>query len=160
MSESKFADLSNGSCLQEAYAPENEPHSYLVSDLLGSDAYSELQMQIQNDKRMIDLQVDWSRCMAAEGYDYGSSQEIKDQLFSQGNAIAQQIVETGARPDNAEISELLASYKSDEVTLAVADWNCSVDYFTVAPAIVREHEINFIEENEALILEILAAKAN
>jgi len=152
LSESDFTELLENGCAYKAYSQPELDKNHRLSKFYSNDLYYELQKNIMEDSRMTDLKVDWSRCMAAQGYDAESPEKLRDAFFAEGNNII--------NANKASISISMEDLELREISAAIADWNCSKSYVENAQEIIREYESNFIRENQNFLEEFLATNDN
>ncbi|MFV0427408.1 MAG: hypothetical protein ACK5KU_10295 [Beutenbergiaceae bacterium] len=111
----------------------------------------------ENDPSFDELEAEWSSCMAEAGYDgFANSNAAADSIFEEMNALWDATGdEEGVEPDEAEMARL----REIEITLAVADWDCSdqIDLQQRRMAIQFELEQAFVDEWQEEIDTLVAA---
>jgi len=150
-----FEEASQDGCLYQAYQPSTNNGS---AKLLGSDAYQQLQQRLMSDERMQSLLAGWTQCMSAEGYSYRTSEDIYAELATEADALMGAHFNDGVSGD--ELGARIDDLRAHETQIAVVDFDCSAGLFELAPAINRELEVEFILDNEAIIIELLESRAD
>ncbi len=105
----------------------------------------ELQHDLENDPRLRDAREAWSACMAGQGYDFDTEEDIEDYLFSIGENL-----EEGALIGliRGEISEAVVQPLADEeLAIAAADVACRGDLDRLHEELRAEYEGKFIAEH-------------
>ena len=156
MSGEAFELASQDGCLYQAYSSGLNPDA---AALLGSDAYFELQQRLASDPRMVALVNAWSECMSAEGYSYRAPEQAPADIAGQAETLLSDIESQSPPPTDNELDRLVDDLRSREVQVALADWDCSADLFADVPGINRELEVQFILDNETVIVDIIEAQA-
>jgi hypothetical protein len=119
----------------------------------------ELDQRIVEDQRMVRATERWANCMADEGYRYGDSDEIDEDLARRFAAI----VGAGTKPGSTAPLDPTASYdhaalaalQREEVKIAVADLACEQRHITPVERVVRpQYEQSFRRENRSLIVRV------
>lgn len=142
-------------CTYQAYGGGDLAADQRATELYTSSAYQALQAGIRADPRIVELVDGWTVCMAGQGYDYREPEQPRLELQERGDEL---LHEASADHHDLPLDEALEAVdqlRAEEIRIAVADWGCSEDLLDEVPAIAREHEIRFIEENEGLIVALL-----
>lgn len=132
------------------------------------EAIEELQDRIDADPRIIDINVQWSECMAEQGWSYASpqgaeraaEQRIQEFFFSAllaaGGGLGA-LGEDGAGGPGSLLAQIeydpegLAELESIERQIATADYSCRRPHLEILDVVTAEYELEFIAENGDLI---------
>jgi hypothetical protein len=149
--------------------------------------------RVQADPRIVDLDEDWSACMADAGYEFESRNQMYETVYEDFQQRVDEIVgpnggyadpfegwteeeieaffeektedEIEAFFDEAQgdaladiDQEALAALQQEEIDLAVANFECSVDYNEVYEEVSKEHEAEFIAANRDTLEQIREAQ--
>lgn len=140
------------------------------------DEFQELYDRIEADPRIAEISAKWSACMAEAGYSFENQNEMYESFFEDFNELQNEVFSSfsGPGPDidfeeleqmsDAELEALyappeltpeqearLAVIQEDEIKLAVANVNCDQGALDVRMAVSAEYELQFIEENRAML---------
>lgn len=158
-SVSKYLELVADGCLYRAYAIDANAPSPLASDFILSDAFTELHYAIQADPEVIELEQRWADCMQAQGYDYGSHQDITADIQIQiADVMSNSITDIVGLPESNTVRDL-EKIKNWEIEVAIVDWECSEGIPETISRIAAAYEIRFIRDHEPLVLAILEDRA-
>jgi hypothetical protein len=123
-----------------------------------------LEERVLQDQRMVRAIENWSRCMAAAGYQYEEPEAIDSDLFERMEEIVGPLpgqFATGPaageepRPyDRAELAKL----QQEEVAIARADHRCELKHITpVEEKVTPQYSKDFLRQNENLISRVKPA---
>ncbi|TMM02732.1 MAG: hypothetical protein E6G10_09230 [Actinobacteria bacterium] len=126
-----------------------------------SSKLDQLEERIFQDQRLVRAVEKWSSCMSKAGYQYEEPEAIDSDLFKRTEQIVGPVPgqfatgpEPGVKPppyDHAALAQL----QRDEVSIAVADYDCEHKYITGVEEVVRTHYQNqFRQENRSLIAQV------
>lgn len=126
-----------------------------------SDEFDELATRISADPRLLEIQTQWSRCMAEEGFDYETAAELQAELRAEFQPIARQLFRSllGPGATNASTSPSLTEDQRAEIDalnekerkLAVANHACGGNDTEEVQAIRARYEGEFIETNRDVL---------
>lgn len=109
-----------------------------------------MQEEIEADPRVVAISERWASCMNDAGYDYTTTTDARDAVAEKIDAFLTTVDPSSPEPTEEEIEELEA-IKVEEVAIASADVSCIGDDIEEMKEINREYELNFIEENKAVL---------
>lgn len=155
LSEQEWAAILAAGCQPKAYdevfdLTESDTTRRFMSSI--DQELGDMEQAFRADDRFAELQDDWVACMSGEGYSYLSKDEIFAYLEDQYSTLVRQVEADGL---TSEIEVRLSEIEQEEITIAVADWSCSQDFFAMVGDIRREYELDFIEKNEGLFISYL-----
>lgn len=156
VSQEDWVEMASGGCQAQAYEQAFDLRTGQITtrfiESIGTKL-SDMEAAFRADQRFVDLQDDWVRCMADEGYDYRSREDILAHLEQMYGAVP--VDRSGDDPVSAEVLARVEEVKAAEVELAVADWRCSAGFFAEVGEIRRKYEVAFLRENAGIILAYL-----
>jgi hypothetical protein len=140
-----------------------------------SDQFEDLFQRVEADPRVVAWEADWASCMADAGYDFGSMEEIYDELsrrmeplwasqdptagMTQAELEAlspEEMEELFSSPPQMD-QDLLDEMRTYELAVAVASFDCGgFDQDELFTEVFREYQDQFIQENLGTIQELLA----
>jgi hypothetical protein len=148
---------------------------------------------VEADPRIVELNEQWSACMAERGYEYESMNAMHESIYTDFQERFDAIVgPNGGFADpfagwtqeeidaffqektQEEIDaffaaaeeesrqnvdmEAISALQQEEIDLAVADFECRVDYYEVYQEVAEEYEGDFIAENREILEQIRDAE--
>lgn len=142
------------------YGQASDSVQDVTEGFLGESAVKELLEKIatnnedlSNEATIVELNDQWSQCMATKGYDFSTPKDAEDSIWGKLKNL-DTADESGTwsepNPDQFEAE------KQAELALAVADYLCREenDYNNKAKKYQWSYEEKFITENEDLIKEV------
>ncbi len=124
--------------------------------------YQDLDTRIAADPRAVALNAAWSECMAREGFDVDAPIEIWNIEFPRIQRRHAQIVPVPVTSEDQlseDQRERLKQLLRDEISLAVAHFDCSQDYDVTMARLAAEIEQAFALEHESQLRELAVALA-
>lgn len=155
ISRDAYLERSADGCTYQAYAGQDRQADRRAAELIMSAAYQDFQAGIRSDPRMVELIDGWAACMAGQGFAYHSPEEARLELRERGDELLHEVSSEHHDLGSDDAVRAIGELRIAEIRVAVADWECSDELFAEAPAIVREHEVEFIGNNEDLIVALL-----
>ena len=105
---------------------------------------AELEQRFQGDPRFVELEAEWSSCMAEQGFTVAIREEIFVQLNFRMSEVAPLLV--GGEEPSPEAAQLMDEVRGWERSVAVADWDCSQDVQDEMQALRYGYEALFLDE--------------
>ena len=105
---------------------------------------AELEQRFQGDPRFVELEAEWSSCMAEQGFTVAIREEIFVQLNFRMSEVAPLLV--GGEEPSPEAAQLMDEVREWERSVAVADWDCSQDVQDEMQALRYGYEALFLDE--------------
>lgn len=163
-----------GGCRAEAQEEVQSPQRRLQEEL--GDELQAMYERLQSDPRVVEAEEGWAQCMRDAGWEFSERNEAFQHISDQMNELRQD-----AQPDPEEMAEFeaefdpeaedfepppmpepdpeaLAELQDEEMELAEADWDCTVEHigedYGVYTEVQEEYEGEFIEEHRELLEEI------
>jgi hypothetical protein len=155
MDRDRYLSSTAEGCTYQAYAGGDLAVDQRATELYTSTAYQAMQAGIRADPRIVELADEWVACMAGQGYDYRDPEQPRSELQERGDELLQEASSDQRDLPLDDALEAVDQLRAEEIRIAVADWGCSADLLAEVPAIAREHEVRFIEENEGLVVALL-----
>ncbi len=104
-----------------------------------------LERKIANDPRVAEAWLAWSRCMAAEGFDFQDRESIFGRLDEEV-AIFDEVISRGDTELSTDLAERLVALTDKEVAIKVADQSCSTPVTETERLVRVELEEAFIKK--------------
>lgn len=135
----------------------NEDARKLVERIAVSLAEVEAEA-LKSDQRIVEANLEWSRCMADEGYQYEDPMTMRAEFLtavSERLAVGSQATspQERARTETAALDGLA----SIEINVALANLQCSSALEAVTEVVLAEVEATYVESNADLLAETRVA---
>jgi len=114
-----------------------------------SDELTELEARFRSDPRFLELEDQWSTCMADQGFAAVYRNDIIVELNRRMSEVAPLIV--GGQEPSAEVQELMDDVVDWERTAAVADWDCTQPVQGQMQTLRYGYEALFLDEQQGRI---------
>lgn len=121
---------------------DNETYQSVIAEQ--KDLVSEASIRLHSDPRYIDIEVQWSRCMAEQGYDF------RDRFQAIVEYFGPQVSDLASSFDEAKLESL----RQEEIRIAEADVACVEPVGDELRALAREYEEAILEEAAGLFSQI------
>lgn len=115
------------------------------------DVLDEATARLVSDPRYVEIEDEWSRCMAREGYD------IRDRMTGIGEYFGEQM-ET-ARNAGEDNTEALAQLRQEEIAVATVDLECLAPFEERLRTLSKEYEEAIATEISSLLVRIAELEA-
>lgn len=133
----------------------------------------ELRDRVLADSQVIDAEKQWAACMTDHLYSFSTSEDIYNYLYTKKNELEGREPDpetttttapaegddSGVLPPGVTI-EMVRALFQEELTIAAADIECSVDRDAVVDAVRRELESQFIASHRELLEQLLDIRAD
>ncbi len=121
----------------------------------------DLQARFESDPRIVALEGEWRRCMAAAGFPFSSQEEALRMLNDRFSGIVD-VRDADGDPETPEVTYVydpaaLEALRADERAIAEADATCSESLRETATAVWREYERRFEDEHAEVLDEVRRA---
>lgn len=112
-----------------------------------------LNSRLANDPRVLQFQSRWAACMASAGYEYANENAMVDDVYARLLEI--ELVDQGGvtRVVSVEALDALVAYERD---VAVAAFDCRLDFVDELARLRYDYEQEFLDDNRFRIAELLA----
>lgn len=110
---------------------------------------AELEQRFQSDPRFVELEAEWSSCMAEQGFTVLVREEIFVQLNLRMSEVAPLLV--GGEEPSAEVEQMMDDVRDWERQVAVADWDCTQDAQDEMQTLRYGYEALFLDEQQGRI---------
>ncbi len=135
------------SCNEMAVRSNQPERTKVASSDAGFDLEEQLDLlerDIANDPRLAEAWLDWSRCMASEGFDFQNRDAIFDELDSDFIEF-DELISAGVTELPLDLQLQLKTFTDKEMTIKLADETCSVPVDEVERFVRFDLEEAFIQ---------------
>lgn len=149
--EDEQLTLADGTgCVAESYRTVYEAQAELggVEEFFAEFApeLSDLEDRFRSDPRFVELEEQWAACMAEQGFEVATRQDIFVQLSEQMSQVTGPVLEPGEDPP-AELQEQMDEVAEWERRAAVAEWDCNQPVDDEMQRLRYGYEALFLDEN-------------
>lgn len=116
------------------------------------------------DPRIADIEAEWSKCMAEQGYQYENPDALNETVndlrerFNEIVGVSEEFDDQVADTEQVAQKEVdqvaLAALQTEERALAVANAGCTKVLYKQTNKLYKEHEATFVNENRAVLEQI------
>jgi len=110
---------------------------------------AELEQRFRSDPRFIELEAEWSTCMAEQGFTVVVREEIFVQLNLRMSEVAPLLV--GGEEPPPEVEQMMDDVRDWERHVALADWDCTQDVQDQMQTLRYGYEALFLDEQQGRI---------
>lgn len=145
-----IADQDRTGCVAEAYDAVYAAQAELgaVEQFFGEfgDELTALEERFRSDPRFIELEEQWSACMAEQGFTVAMREEIFVELNLRMSEVAPLLA--GGDEPSVEAAQLMDEVRDWERDVAVADWDCTQPVEEELQALRFGYEALFLDEQQ------------